>query len=82
MNEIIQAPERYLGPIGKALVGIVILVIGIILVKLVCNLLLRMLKRVAFLRRSNPDGSTTDLVAPIVSLTKVILTIFVLMAVL
>jgi hypothetical protein len=82
MNEIIQAPEHYLGPIGKALVGIVILIIGIILVKVVCSLLVRLLNRVSFLNRSNPDGSTTNLVTPIVSLTKAILTIFVLMAVL
>ena len=28
MNSIIEAPETYLGPIGKALIGIVILIIG------------------------------------------------------
>lgn len=82
MNSIIEAPETYLGPIGKALVGIVILIIGIIVVKLICNLAEKLFSRIGFLRRTDSKGGTTDLVPPIVSLLKAILTILVLMAVL
>ena len=45
MNSILEAPETYLGPIGKALVGIVIMIIGIVIVKLICNLAEKLFNR-------------------------------------
>ncbi len=54
MNSIIEAPETYLGPIGKALIGIVILIIGVIIVKLICNLAEKLFNRIAFLSGLTP----------------------------
>lgn len=87
MNQIINVLNDYLGPVitgklGHALVGLAILIIGLIIVKFITGILLRMLKKVSFLHRQNSDGSTTDLASPIGSLVKAVLTIFVLMAVL
>jgi hypothetical protein len=87
MNQIINVLNDYLGPVitgklGHALVGLAILIIGLIIVKFITGILLRMLRKVSFLHRQNSDGSTTDLASPIGSLVKAVLTIFVLMAVL
>jgi len=86
MNELIEIPTSYLesagvGPIAKALIGLLILVIGLILVNLSCRLVSRLLNRVDFLKRQGKDGAT-NLVEPIVALTKAILVVFVLMSVL
>ncbi|MGI9270768.1 MAG: mechanosensitive ion channel [Woeseiaceae bacterium] len=83
MNKITE----FLGPVGSsaighALIGLAILVVGLFVVKLVIGVLKRMLTRVSILHRTNDDGSVTDLVTPIASLIKALLTIFVLIAVL
>ena len=59
-----------------------ILVVGLIVVKFLGGIASRVLKRADFLYRTNADGSATDLVSPLTSLIKAVLTIFVLMAVL
>ncbi len=85
MNELMNMPATYLGgygPLGNALVGLVILIIGLAIVKFATDFIGRLLKRVEFLNRKNDDGSKTNLVPPILALAKTILTIFVLMAVL
>ncbi|MDH3576491.1 MAG: mechanosensitive ion channel [Gammaproteobacteria bacterium] len=87
MNDIISKLTGFLGPagssaIGHALLGLAILIIGLFIVKLVIGVFKRMLKTVSMLHRTNPDGSVTDLVSPIASLVKAVLTIFVLIAVL
>lgn len=63
------------GKLGHALIGLLILIIGLILVSIVSKFIKRMLSKVGFLNKSN-------LVKPLASLIKAILTIFVLMTVL
>lgn len=63
------------GKIGHALIGLLILVVGLIIVKFITGLFRRLLNRVEFLGRHN-------LAKPVTSLIKALLTIFVLMAVL
>lgn len=63
------------GKLGHALIGLLILVVGLIVVGLISSLFKRLLKRVGFLDRTN-------LAAPLASLVKALLTIFVLIAVL
>ena len=87
MNGIIDKLNGYLGPVitgqlGHALVGLIILVIGLIIVKFIAGAILRMLKKVNFLNRVGEDGAIIDLATPIGGLIKAVLTIFVLMAVL
>jgi len=87
MNDIMSKLTGFLGPagssaIGHALLGLVILIIGLFIVKLVIGVFKRMLTKVSILHRTNDDGSVTDLVTPIASLIKALLTIFVLIAVL
>ena len=87
MNELINRLTESLGPamsssIGHALVGVIILVVGLFVVRLLAGLFSRLLSRVDFLQRTNPDGSVTNLASPIVSLIRGVLSVFVLMAVL
>ena len=87
MNDIISKFTDLLGPAGSsafghALLGLAILIIGLFIVKMFIGVLKRMLTTVSALHRTNPDGSVTDLVSPIASLVKAVLTIFVLIAVL
>ncbi|MGI9260358.1 MAG: mechanosensitive ion channel [Gammaproteobacteria bacterium] len=87
MNELINRLTDYLGPamastVGHALVGLIILIVGLFIVKIIVGIFSGVLKKVDFLYRSNADGTTTDLASPIASLVKGVLTIFVLMAVL
>lgn len=87
MNKITDTLNEYLGPaitgsLGQALIGLAILVVGLIIVKFVAGIFLKMLKNVDVLHRTNDDGTVTDLASPIGSLVKAVLTIFVLMAVL
>jgi hypothetical protein len=87
MNDIINNLTGFLGPagsgaLGHALVGLAILIIGLFIVKLIVGVVKRMLAKVSALHRTNDDGSVTDLVTPIASLIKALLTIFVLIAVL
>jgi len=80
MNDLIAKITDVLGPIGssalgQALIGVVILIVGLILVKFVTSIFRSMLKKVDLFERSN-------LTSPITSLIKAVLTIFVLIAVL
>lgn len=63
------------GKLGHALIGLLILVLGLIAVSMVSGFIKRLLGKVGFLNRSN-------LAKPLASLIKAILTIFVLMMVL
>lgn len=63
------------GGLGHALIGLLILVVGLIVVGFIAGIFRRLLGRVGFLQRSN-------LASPLASLIKALLTIFVLMAVL
>ena len=87
MSEITNKLTEFLGPagssaLGHALIGLVILIVGLLIVKFIVGLFKRMLSRVSVLHRTNEDGSVMDLASPIASLVKAVLTIFVLMAVL
>ena len=87
MKEWTERLTEFLGPTGSsalvhALIGLAILVIGLFVVKLAVDLLKRMLGKVEALRRERDDGTVTDLVSPIASLVKAVLTILVLIAVL
>lgn len=68
--------------LGHAVLGLVILVVGLLIVRFIVGIFKRILFKVSALRRTNPDGSVTDLATPIASLIKAVLTIFVLLAVL
>jgi len=70
------------GPVANALMGLVILFVGMAVVKFIVGILRRTLSKTTFLNRVNSDGSKLDLASPILSLTKAVLTVFVLMAVL
>lgn len=87
MDEYINNLTEMLGPVasGKlahAIIGLLILVVGLFVVKILAGIFSRMLKKVNWLYRTNTDGSITDLASPIASLIKAVLTIFILMAVL
>ena len=87
MNDFLSFLTEFLGPagsgaLGHALVGLVILVVGLVVARFFTGVASRLLKRVGFLNRVNADGSVTDLVAPVTALIKAVLTVFVLMAVL
>ncbi len=80
MESIISTITNLLGPVasgklGHALVGLIILIIGLIIVKFFVGIFRKLLNNVDFLKSSNLSG-------PITSLIKAVLTIFVLMAVL
>ena len=70
------------GPIAHALLGLAILVIGLFVVGLITRVIRKGLDKISLLRYTDDQGEVTDLVSPIASLIKAILTIFVLMAVL
>ena len=87
MSDFMNTLTGFLGPAGTgavahALIGLLILIAGLIVVKFLGGIAARILKRATFLYRSNADGSITDLVSPVASLIKAVLTIFVLVAVL
>ena len=63
------------GKLGHALIGLLILIVGLIIVKFISGIFKRLLNRVDFLNEHSLSG-------PISSLIKALLTIFVLMAVL
>ncbi|GAA6139179.1 mechanosensitive ion channel [Arenicella sp. 4NH20-0111] len=80
MNQMLQTIQDALGPVasstlGHALIGVAILLIGLFVVKLITGVFEKLLTSVAFFKEHN-------LLGPIVSLARAILTIFVLMAVL
>lgn len=87
MLEYINNFTEMLGPVasgklGHAVIGLLILIVGLFVVKIVSGIFKRMLKNVSLLYRTNEDGTVTDLASPIASLIKALLTIFILMAVL
>ncbi len=63
------------GKLGHALIGLLILIIGLFIVKFMASIFKKILNKIDFLERTN-------LAQPIASLVKALLTIFVLMAVL
>ena len=80
MATLISKITSALGPaasstLGHALVGLVILILGLIIVKFIAGIFQRILQKIEFLEKLN-------LTSPIISLVKAVLTIFVLMAVL
>jgi len=80
MEGMISTIQNALGPIatgklGHALIGLLILIVGLIIVSFITGLFRRLFGRVGFLEKSN-------LIRPITALIKAVLTIFVLMAVL
>ena len=87
MKELTNRLTEVLGPagssaLGHALLGLAILIVGLFVVKLVADVLKRVLTKVPALHRTSDEGIVTDFVSPIVSLIKAVLTIFVLIAVL
>ncbi len=87
MNEFIENITGTLGPaaagtLGHAIIGLLILVVGLFAVKIISSVIGKMLRKVSFLYKTNSDGKTTDLASPITSLFKAVLTIFLLMVVL
>lgn len=87
MGNFMQGIQEALGPVasnalGHAVIGLLILIVGLFIVKLLTGVAKRGLQRVDFLHRVDAAGNATSFVAPIVSLFKAILTILVLMAVL
>lgn len=70
------------GQLGHAIVGLLILIVGLFVVKIISGIIARVLKKVGFLYRSSEDGSSVDFATPIASLVKALLTIFLLIAVL
>lgn len=80
MNELFSKITDTLGPVGssalgQALMGLVILIVGLIIVKFVTGIFARVLGKVEFMEKAN-------IVKPVTSLIKAVLTIFVLIAVL
>ena len=80
MDNILSPITDTLGPaasgsLGKALIGLLILVVGLLIVKFLASFFKRLLTKVGFLERNS-------LAKPIASLAKAIMTIFVLIAVL
>lgn len=87
MGDFMQGIRESLGPVassalGHAVIGLLILIVGLFIVKLLTGAATRGLKKVDFLHRVDTAGQETSFVTPIVSLFKAILTILVLMAVL
>ncbi len=83
MNNITEAlGEAGSSALGNALIGLLILIVGLLIVKILTAIIKKLLSKVSFLSQTNTDGSVTDLTQPIASLIKGLLTIFVLMAVL
>jgi hypothetical protein len=80
MNNVSSSLTDFLGPlasgkIGQALIGLLILVVGLMVVNFITGIFRRLLNSVDFPKQSN-------LSSPLASLIKALLTIFVLMAVL
>ena len=87
MNEFISNITDSLGPVasgqlGHAVIGLIILIVGLFVVKIISGIIGTMLKKVGFLYRTNPDSSITDMASPLTSLVKAVLTVFLLMVVL
>ena len=80
MEGMLSSITNMLGPVasgklGHAIIGLLILIVGLLIVKFLAGIFKRILGKVGFLQKH-------ELASPIASLVKAILTIFVLMAVL
>lgn len=80
MESLLSPITNALGPVasgklGHALIGLLILVVGLLIVKFIAGLFKKLLGRIGFMERSNLAG-------PVASLVKALLTVFVLIAVL
>lgn len=85
MNEIMAKIQEFFsggGAMQHALVGLLILIGGLFIVKVLSGFIRKLLQKVSFLHVKNKDGTETDLASPIASLIKALLTVFVLIAVL
>ena len=87
MNDQINRMMEFLGPVassklGHALLGLLILIVGLFVVKILTGIVRNGLGRVDFLNRAQDDGTRMDFATPLASIVKAVLTIFVLMAVL
>jgi hypothetical protein len=80
LSEMFNGAEH--GPLAKALIGLLILIGGLIIVNIVTSIIRSSMSKVSLLNRTMADGSRIDLVSPIVSIIKAVLTIFLLMTVL
>lgn len=69
-------------PLGHALVGLAILVVGLFFVKFAAQFIKSGLSKISFLNYTDEKGVSSDFATPVASLIKAVLTIFVLMAVL
>ncbi len=69
-------------PLGHALIGLAILIVGLFVIKLASKFIKSGLSKISFLNYTDDEGITTDFATPIASLIKAVLTIFVLMVVL
>jgi len=80
MNNLSAKVNELLGPVvtgklGHALIGLLLLIVGLFIVKYLVSIIGRLVRKVDFLQKSN-------LTAPLLALIRAILTIFVLIAVL
>ncbi len=76
MDQILSNITNVIGEdLLHAVMGLVILIVGLLVAKFIGGILAKGLKKISFLEKAN-------LIAPLISLVKAVLTIFVLMAVL
>jgi hypothetical protein len=69
-------------PLGHALVGLAILVVGLVFIKYASKFIKSGLSKITFLNYTDDNGVATNFATPIASFIKALLTIFVLMVVL
>ncbi len=87
MNDYVNQLMEYLGPVassklGHAFIGLLILILGLFVVKIITGIVRKGLNRIDVLNREQQDGTRMDFASPLASIVKAVLTIFVLMAVL
>ena len=70
------------GALAKTIIGLLILIGGMMAVSVVSGIVRSALSKISFLNRTMGDGSKIELVSPLTSIIKAVLTIFVLMTVL
>ena len=70
------------GALAKTIIGLLILIGGMAAVTIVTSILSSILSKISFLNRKMSDGTVVDLVSPLSSIIKAVLTIFVLVTVL
>ena len=80
LSSIFNAEDQ--GAVAKTIIGLIILFGGLIAVKLVAGISKSALSKIPFLNKTTADGKQLELVSPLTSIIKAVLTIFVLMTVL